>query len=131
MGQLHTVSLYTSANQGPSYSFAVRGNGIFNYTPYLEGNNVLVEDGARNDEEGSWWAKADIKVEQEFSVGPGKASAFVIIDNLTNFLNDEWGVMRKVNFPNNVVPGNQLRRRCNASLSEIPLVFATGSDQPS
>lgn len=115
-----TVSLYASANQGPSYSFAVRGNGIFNYTPYLEGNNVLVEDGARNDEEGSWWAKADIKVEQEFSVGPSKASAFVIIDNLTNFLNDEWGVMRKVNFPNNVVPGNQAEARIgNASLSEI------------
>jgi len=117
-----TVSMYASANQGPSYSLAVGGNGIFNFTPYLEGNNVLLPGGARNSLEGSWWSKVDLKVEQEFSVGPGKASVFMIIDNLTNLLNDEWGVLRKVNFPNNVTPGNQPEARIGeASLSEIRL----------
>ena len=115
-----TVSLYASANQGPSYSLAVRGNGIFNFTPYLEGNNVLVRDGSRNTEDGSWWTKVDLKIEQEFRVGPGTASAFVVVDNLTNLLNDEWGILRKANFPNTVTPGSQAEARVgDASLSEI------------
>jgi hypothetical protein len=64
----------------------------------------------------------DLKVEQEFSVGPGKVSMFMVIDNLTSLLNDEWGVLRKVNFPNNVSPGNQPEARIgDASLSEIRL----------
>ena len=29
--------------------------------------------------------------EQKFQIGPGQASAFMIIDNLTNLLNDDWG----------------------------------------
>ncbi len=115
-----TVSVYASANQGPSYSYAVRGNGIFNFTPYLEGNNVLLPGGARNSQDGSWWSKVDVMVQQEFSVGPGKASVFMVIDNLTNFISDEWGVLRKVNFPNNVTPGNQPEARIGeASLGEI------------
>ena len=63
-----------------------------------------------------------MKVEQEFSVGPGKAYMFMVIDNLTSLLNDEWGVLRKVNFPNNVSPGNQPEARIgDASLNEIRL----------
>jgi hypothetical protein len=44
----------------------------------------------------------------------------MVIDNLTNFISDEWGVLRKVNFPNNVTPGNQPEARIGeASLGEI------------
>ena len=47
---------------------------------------------------------------------------FMVIDNLTSLLNDEWGVLRKVNFPNNVSPGNQPEARIgDASLNEIRL----------
>ena len=42
-----------------------------------------------------------MRISQEF---PGfsdshRGSAFLIIDNLTNLLNDDWGVMYKANFP--------------------------------
>ena len=46
-----------------------------------------------------------MKIEQKFQIGPGKASAFMIIDNLTNLLNDDWGVLNEVNFPNLVGKG--------------------------
>ena len=29
-----------------------------------------------------------------------------MIDNLTNLLNDDWGVLEEVNFPNTVGPGD-------------------------
>lgn len=63
--------------------------------------DLLVAPGSRNDEEGSWWGKVDISFEQEF---PGiddrhRAAAFVVIDNFTNLLNDEWGILRTPDFP--------------------------------
>lgn len=55
----------------------------------------------RNAFHSEWWAKADLKIEQEF---PGfregqKLSAFLIVDNLTNLLNDHWGVFEEASFP--------------------------------
>jgi hypothetical protein len=49
----------------------------------------------------SWWFKMDLKLEQEF---PGfrqghKFSAFLIVENLTNLLNDNWGVLKEASFP--------------------------------
>jgi len=43
-----------------------------------------------------------------------------VVDNLTNLLNDEWGILRKANFPNTAAPGSQAEARVGeASLSEI------------
>jgi hypothetical protein len=47
-----------------------------------------------------------------------------VIDNFTNFLNDEWGVMRKPNFPYGVtqsdIDNNRVESRIGgASLWEI------------
>lgn len=55
----------------------------------------------RNGVDGSWWSKIDLKFEQEF---PGlrpqdNSSAFIIIDNFTNLLNDEWGILNEATFP--------------------------------
>ncbi len=62
----------------------------------------------------------DFKIEQEFNIGPGQASAFLVIDNLTNMINDEWRVLEKVNVPNNVVRGAQEEARIgDASIYEI------------
>ncbi|MEM6746238.1 MAG: TonB-dependent receptor [Pseudomonadota bacterium] len=63
--------------------------------------DLLLTPGSRNDESGSWWGKVDISFEQEL---PGiderhRAAAFVIIDNFTNLLNDEWGILREPDFP--------------------------------
>ena len=116
------ISLYASANEGPPFSYAYNGTIVpYGFTPYLDfNNNVLAPGDRRNDQEGSWWAKVDFKIEQEFNIGPGQASAFLVIDNLTNMINDDWGVLEKVNFPNNVVRGSQEEARIgDASIYEI------------
>jgi len=121
---LTTVSLYAAANQGPSYSYAFDGTiSPYGFTPFLDFQDTVLAPGdRRNDQDGSWWMKVDLRVEQEFDVGPGKASAFIVIDNLTNFLNDEWGVLREVDFPNNVRRGRRAESRIgDASLGEIRL----------
>jgi len=55
----------------------------------------------RNAFESDWWTKVDLRIEQEL---PGfmsghKAKAFFVINNLTNLLNDDWGVMYEARFP--------------------------------
>ena len=97
--------VFGQANSGVPYSFAFNGTiDPYGFTPFLDfRDNVLEPGDARNGEDGSWWAKIDIRVEQEFSVGDyGKASAFLVIDNFTNLLNDEWGVLYRTSFPNTV-----------------------------
>ena len=117
------VSMFATAHQGPSYSYAFNGTiDPYGFTPFLDfRDNVLAPGDERNDQTGSWFSKIDVRVEQEFSVGDfGKASAFLVIDNFTNLLNDEWGVMYEVNFPNTVRRGNQEEARIgDASRYEI------------
>ena len=55
----------------------------------------------RNEFNSKWWTKVDLRVEQEL---PGfmdghKASAFFVIENLGNMLNDDWGVLYEARFP--------------------------------
>lgn len=55
----------------------------------------------RNSLDSSWWHKFDLRISQEFpSFADGhKFSAFFMIENLGNLINDEWGVMREQSFP--------------------------------
>jgi outer membrane receptor for ferrienterochelin and colicin len=55
---------------------------------------------SRNSRNADWWIKADIRVSQQI---PGfmeghKASAFLVIENFTNMLNDDWGDFRQGSF---------------------------------
>ena len=55
----------------------------------------------RNSVNSDWWTKVDIKVSQEL---PGfrkdhKASAFIIIENFGNLIDDDSGVMYEASFP--------------------------------
>lgn len=54
----------------------------------------------RNSLEGKWWTKFDVRIEQEFmGFKPGhKASAYLVIENFGNLLNDDWGVLKEGNF---------------------------------
>ena len=121
---LTRISLYGSMNEGAPYSYAFDGTiNPYNFTPYLDfRNNVLAPGDKRNANAGSWWEKIDLRVEQQF---PGffkgsKASAFLVIDNLTNLLNDDWGILRQVNFPGNVERGAEPEsRRGDASRFEV------------
>jgi hypothetical protein len=118
------VSVFGSYNEGRPYSYAFNGTiNPYGFTPFLDfNNNVLAPGDDRNEKSGSWWGKVDIRVEQEFAVGPGKASAFIIIDNFTNLLNDDWGILEQVDFPGNVERGDSPESRIgDASRYEIRL----------
>nr|WP_136250398.1 TonB-dependent receptor [Ningiella ruwaisensis] len=91
------------------------------YVPELNDANVIFDDAAteaafnafveaeglerganvnRNSVNADWWIKADLRISQQL---PGfmeghKASAFFVIENLTNMLNDEWGDYRQFSF---------------------------------
>lgn len=57
----------------------------------------------RNDHNADWWTTFDLKFTQEI---PGfsddhRGSAFLVIKNVGNMLNDDWGVMTKGNFVGN------------------------------
>ena len=58
----------------------------------------------RNAFQSEWFSQWDLRISQEI---PGvfdghKGSVFVIIDNLGNLLNDEWGVIKQAGFPGSV-----------------------------
>lgn len=107
---LTRFTLFGQAATGPSYSYAFNGTiDPYGFTPFLDfRDNVLAPGDDRNDQSGSWWVKADVMIEQELEVGGGEASAFIVIDNFTNLLNDEWGIQREVNFPNTVRRGQAI-----------------------
>ncbi|MEC7492719.1 MAG: TonB-dependent receptor, partial [Pseudomonadota bacterium] len=106
-------SLFAQSSSGVPYSLTLggfEGTGLaYGFTPYLDFlEHVLVEPGTRNNRKGSSWTKADLRISQEL---PGinaehSARAFIVVDNVTNLLNDEWGVMYKPNFPYGVTQGD-------------------------
>ena len=106
-------SLFAQSSSGVPYSVTLggfEGTGLaYGFTPYLDFlEHVLVEPGTRNNRKGSSWTKADLRISQEL---PGfssehSARAFIVVDNLTNLLNDDWGVMYKPNFPYGVTQGD-------------------------
>lgn len=92
-----TVSAFATARSGLPYSLA-GGSANFGFFNEIE---VLQPGVERNSEESDWWTKVDLRVEQEF---PGlrpedRSSAFVVIDNLTNLISDDWGVLVEPGFP--------------------------------
>lgn len=57
----------------------------------------------RNEFRGPWWSKMDLRISQDL---PGftedhYAQLFFVIENLTNLLNDDWGVYYEQGFPRN------------------------------
>ncbi|RDV24058.1 cell envelope biogenesis protein OmpA [Alteromonas aestuariivivens] len=118
------LSVYGSLNEGQPYSVTYDGTvDPYDFTPYLDFLPIVLRPGEeRNSNEGPWWGKVDIKLTQEF---PGlaeghRASAFLIVDNFTNLLNDDWGILDEVDFPNTVEEGSEpFSRVGDASLYEI------------
>lgn len=99
---LTKLSAFGQAVSGRPYSLVadINPNSITGFTPFLEGNPFLAAGAERNGTTGSWWGKIDIKAEQEFVLpNDHVASGFVVIDNFTNLLNDEWGILREPDFP--------------------------------
>ena len=125
--------LFAQADTGSPYSLVIDGYDCtvreYGYTPYLDfGNHCLVEPGTRNAEDGSDFAKADLRITQALPTlrDGDRASAYFVIDNFTNFLNDEWGVLRRAGFPYGVTPSRVDRpefRSTGASLWEMRIGF--------
>ncbi|CAN0604737.1 unnamed protein product, partial [Ectocarpus sp. 12 AP-2014] len=100
------ISLFGQYNSGIPYSIALGGAdgtiGAYGFQPFLDfEENVLPIGGKRNGEEGSSFGKIDMRISQEV---PGfskdhRGTAFLVVDNLTNLLNDEWGIFREPNRP--------------------------------
>ncbi len=118
------VNTYSALNEGRPWNFAFNGTiDPYGFTPFLDfRNNVLAPGVERNGESGSWWGKTDIRVSQEL---PGfkeghNTEAFIVIDNFTNLLNDEWGILNQRTFPGNVAVGDNPESRVgDASRYEI------------
>ena len=100
------ISLFGQYNSGLPYSLTLDGAagtiGAFGFQPFLDFEpNVLPIGGERNGETGSSFSKVDMRITQEL---PGfsaehRGSLFVVVDNLTNLINDEWGIFRQPNRP--------------------------------
>lgn len=116
------ISAVGLVNSGRPYTIAQQNRGFFGFTPFIDDAGILAPGAERNGEEGSWWGKVDLRLEQEL---PGlrpddRSSVFVVIDNFTNLLNDEWGVLREVDFPSLVEPGSPAESRIgDASRYEV------------
>ena len=93
-------SAYAVAQSGRPFSYTISGNSVYGYTPYLEGNNVLPIGAERNDETSPWWFKMDIAVRQNIPAfrEDHSAQVYFVMNNFTNFINDEWGILEEVNF---------------------------------
>lgn len=94
-------SMFAVYQSGEVYSLTEDGTGNYARRGPLgeltEDGLVLVPGAERNGEEGPSWTKVDVKITQElpgFAEGH-KASAFIVIDNFTNLLNDDWGVLEE------------------------------------
>jgi outer membrane receptor for ferrienterochelin and colicin len=75
--------------------------GFFNYLAANDLNRFAGGFAPRNEFNSNWWTTVDLKFEQEL---PGiltdhRSSAFVVVENFTNLLNDEWGILSESSFP--------------------------------
>jgi outer membrane receptor for ferrienterochelin and colicin len=59
----------------------------------------------RNSATDDWYTKIDLRVSQNFPgfMGGDSFQGFVVLENLANLLNDEWGLQREHGFPGNAV----------------------------
>ncbi|MCO7250217.1 TonB-dependent receptor [Pseudoalteromonas sp. Ps84H-4] len=87
-------------------------NVVYNMTPeeVTEFNQWISAQGlergqisGRNRQNADWFTKVNFKMTQELpGFMPGhKGEVFFVIDNLTNMLNDDWGVLKKGSFVGN------------------------------
>ena len=76
------------------------GVGFYGFTPFIGRGEVLALDARRNDQESPNWSKIDVAVFQDIPAfnADHSAQVFLILDNFTNLLNDDWGILEEVSF---------------------------------
>jgi hypothetical protein len=94
-----------------TYAAGFDQSAFFNFLEESGLNEFAGQIAPRNGFHDNWFTKIDLKIKQEF---PGfregdRASAFIVLDNALNFIDSDWGVLRRhssttsvvdVNFPN-------------------------------
>lgn len=101
----HTELLYVPTENDPLVVYGQDGDGNpFDETAF---NDFIASEGLtrgqimdRNELDGSWWTKFDIRIEQQFPgfISGHKASAYLVIENFGNMLSDNWGVLKQGSF---------------------------------
>ncbi|MBI1360722.1 MAG: TonB-dependent receptor plug domain-containing protein [Alphaproteobacteria bacterium] len=82
-------------------------NAVQQLVNFIDSNDRLKnhkgEIAARNIGRDDWWGKLDLKLTQEFPgfMGGDHFEGFLVINNLTNLLNNRWGILREHGFPGN------------------------------
>ncbi len=90
--------LYVPLENDPNVVYDMSADEINAFNDFIASNGLeRGEITGRNAENSDWFVKFNFKVTQEL---PGfmdghKGEAFFVIDNLTNLLNDDWGVLKK------------------------------------
>lgn len=90
----------------PNVSFAPTFDqqAFFDYIEQSGLSQYAGEIAPRNALTSAWWQKFDVRIEQEL---PGfnpehRFAGFVIIENVGNLINDDWGVLKEQSFPRNL-----------------------------
>ncbi|GAA78303.1 TonB-dependent receptor [Pseudoalteromonas sp. BSi20495] len=90
--------LYVPLENDPNVVYDMSAADINEFNEFIASNGLKRgQTTSRNAENSDWFVKFNFKVTQEL---PGfmeghKGEAFFVIDNLTNLLNDDWGVLKK------------------------------------
>ncbi len=117
------VALFGQYNTGLPYSTSFNGTrDPYSFTPFLDNeDNVLAPGVERNGNDGSSWFKIDLRADIGIPLvtDSDRLGLFVIIDNLTNLINDDWGILQQHAFPFGVPAGTEEPRIGDASLYQI------------
>ncbi|GGD10507.1 TonB-dependent receptor [Aquisalinus flavus] len=85
-----------------TYDSSATENGLLSFLAedecYSDYRGEIIDRNACHDD---WWTKFDLKITQNL---PGlregdRTQAFVVLENVGNFLNSDWGVLRQQGFP--------------------------------
>ena len=96
--------LYVPLENDPNVIYDMSADEINEFNDFIASEGLKRgEIAGRNQQNSDWFVKFNFKITQEL---PGfmdghKGEAFFVIDNLTNMLNDDWGVLRKGSFVGN------------------------------
>ncbi|WP_404343202.1 carboxypeptidase regulatory-like domain-containing protein [Pseudoalteromonas mariniglutinosa] len=96
--------LYVPLADDPNVVYDMSADEINEFNDFIASEGLQRgEIAGRNAQNSDWFVKFNFKITQEV---PGfmdghKGEAFFVIDNLTNMLNDDWGVLRKGSFVGN------------------------------
>lgn len=107
------IFTFLQSQSGQAFSRTLDGvsNDIYGFTPFIGNNDaILIPGTTRNQFTSPNWTKVDLRISQEL---PGfraddRTEVFMVIDNLTNLINSNWGVLERPVFPGTMTSNQPL-----------------------